>query len=349
MQLLSRINENRKFNIVLTVIIVAACLCYGVCYENIGVKTVSIVLTVFVLFKAILEQKLKFSVPLLFLLQGMVLAAYVGRLTFGADGFDTYSAVAAIMAYLAGLVMVQSKDKKQADTRILVVTVALMLGLYTHGIWGVLATRSENCLGTGYAVLPINKQLVFPPQLAFDFIMITAAVIFAVVTFKNNKVLSIAIISAAVISQVAVFKLYGSFLGISYFKEYTYRWPAFKQAVILTRMQPKGNFTITEGGAFSSFNMWLDYARDYGITTFILLWGFKLMTFAASILMLIRDKSESKIKWLIVPVYIGLNFFYSFESIAKGQICYWLFALVIAGMIEGNIKIEKQNHGVMIS
>lgn len=133
-------------------------------------------------------------------------------------------------------------------------------------------------------------------------------------------------------------KYYSSFWGIDGGLLHSYKYYNFKEACMKFVANPRKGFFIEANGINTSFNMWMDYARDYGIYTFALLIIFKLMTIIYAIRLLFNKTIDSGIKYMLIPVFVAFNIFYSFESIAKTENYMWCWGLIVCGMISAIIR-----------
>ena len=100
---------------------------------------------------------------------------------------------------------------------------------------------------------------------------------------------------------------------------------------------PLGGFTVDALGPYgggSSHNMWLEYARQYGLVPLICFFTFSLITIFYGIQLLLKKTTRySWLKRLLVPGLICLNMYHSMEPNAHANRNLWLFCLVISGMV----------------
>ncbi len=100
---------------------------------------------------------------------------------------------------------------------------------------------------------------------------------------------------------------------------------------------PLGGFSVDALGKYgygSSHNMWLEYARQYGLVPLICLFTFTVITLVYAIQLLFKKSARFRwIKRLLVPAVICLNMYHSMEPNAHANRNLWLFCLVVSGMV----------------
>ena len=134
---------------------------------------------------------------------------------------------------------------------------------------------------------------------------------------------------------------YNSFWGADGGLLHSYKYENFREALRYLFSNNRKGFYINANNINTSFNMWLDYARDYGIYTFAMLYGFKLLTVVYAIRLLFAKNIATDIKALLISAFVAFNVFYSFESIAKTQVYLWFIGLIIIGITKETLSTKK--------
>ena len=111
---------------------------------------------------------------------------------------------------------------------------------------------------------------------------------------------------------------------------------------------PLGGFTVDalgEYGGGSSHNLWLEYARQYGLVPLICLFTFSAITVVYAVKLLL--KSSDRFSWckrLLVPAVICLNMYHSMEPNGHAQRHLWLFCIVISGMLARIAGMDQEKY-----
>lgn len=82
-------------------------------------------------------------------------------------------------------------------------------------------------------------------------------------------------------------------------------------------------------------SMLLEYGRVYGISVYIGLVLFRVITFLYAFLLL--QKKDAEIKYLLIPAFICVNAYYSMEPNGHALKYFWLIGLLISGFIASTI------------
>ncbi|WP_155942227.1 hypothetical protein [Pseudobutyrivibrio ruminis] len=352
---------------------------------------------VIVIYLAYKCGKVQFDFAVFFLALGLVVGIYYGFYFIGnSDTVDVSKILSPVVAYLLGVLLVNTFETYEKSVKLVYASMSIPMAVYalSSAIYCVMNTREGTILGN----IIDNPDLMNRRLVEVMFFMITASLIWAVMTFKNNKFVSCLIIIANVLVQIASIRIhtryntyffvleifalliiwtytviktkcntiistivtivlsvmlililtmvyrvnlgglrniyYNSFWGADGGILHSYKYQNIGEAVrnLFTENNRKG-FYINANGINTSYNLWLDYARDYGMYSFGLIYIFKILTVIYTFRMIINKNVSSEIKYLLVPAFLAFNIFYSTEAISKVQIYTWIWGLIISGMI----------------
>ena len=134
---------------------------------------------------------------------------------------------------------------------------------------------------------------------------------------------------------------YNSFWGADGGIFHNLRYKNIIEAINHLYTDPTSGFVIMSNNLNTSFNMWLEYAMNYGIYVF----GFLLIFFCLSIYnfvkMLINPNVDVSIKCVLGMAFLAYNIFYFFESFARSFIHIWLWGLFVNGMIRAYSTLQS--------
>lgn len=115
--------------------------------------------------------------------------------------------------------------------------------------------------------------------------------------------------------------------GILHNERFEYAWEAIKN--IPTNIH--GGYG--SGLPFGAHNAWLEFGSSYGVIVLVLLVIFKIIGAISCFRIFINKNVEMKIKCLLVPSFILLNIYYSMEPIGFRRRLYFVFILLMFGMV----------------
>lgn len=119
------------------------------------------------------------------------------------------------------------------------------------------------------------------------------------------------------------------------------RFRAIAEAIVLLSQNHLGGFTGTVLKGGRSHNMWLEYARQYGLVPFASLYAFKLVTVIYAIRLIIHRHVGKKIRYILLPAFVCVNLYYTMEPNGHAYRNFWLFGLFLCGIISGILRKEK--------
>ncbi|SCZ81241.1 hypothetical protein [Pseudobutyrivibrio xylanivorans] len=107
-------------------------------------------------------------------------------------------------------------------------------------------------------------------------------------------------------------------------------WNGFKSMI----KYPLSDYEL-EYGLEPPHSMVLEYGRVYGITVFIGLSLFRILTIKDAFVLALDRKLNSTIKYLLFPAFTCVNLYYSMEPNGHALRYIWMPGLFISGMIRG--------------
>lgn len=137
-------------------------------------------------------------------------------------------------------------------------------------------------------------------------------------------------------------RYYTSFWGTDGGILHNVRYLNLKEAITALNKNGRGGVYISANGVNSSFNMWLDYAKDYGILPFACIIVFEILSLVKHIEFGIEKHIDENLKLLYLTSYVGFHIFFFFEFIAKDVVELWAVELLLMGIVNGNNKIQKE-------
>ncbi len=392
--------SNEIINKAYTVISIILFLVYGVFCENINQNVFIMISIVLITTGIIIYKRICYDTALIFLTQALILVVYSNFFLRGLSDTHTIDIMVPVLAYIVGLLVVRKHDGRNTTT---LLYFALFIGLGIYGIMSIVLSRKSGTVGTYWGLKQANPELMNMQLVEFFFLGISASLIWSVITIKKHKVISVALIIAAIVIQPVMIKYQGRyntyilvlefvvllallinklvnskihnqvnsgiisaliFLAIAILcaiafkldvlniktKYYTSFWGIdgglfksvkfmnMKEMFKLLFINWHNPSYITSNGINTSFNLWLDFGRDYGIVCFAVIYAFKVCTVVNAIKLAINKKVSVEIKALLLPAFVILNVFYSYEFLAKTNTYLWNAGLVLAAMISANLK-----------
>ncbi|SDB38990.1 hypothetical protein SAMN02910298_01924 [Pseudobutyrivibrio sp. YE44] len=234
------------------------------------------------------------------------------------------------------------------------------LGISASLIWAVITFKNHKAIST---ILILAAIVIQPVMIKLhgrynayifvvELIVLLALLINKLVSSKIDnqvkaRVISATIITAIIALSLLIFNLdivnikskyYTSFWGIDGGLLKSAKFLNMKEMFKLLFINWHNPSYITSNGINTSFNLWLDFGRDYGIVCFAVIYAFKICTVINAIRLVISKKVTAEIKVLLLPAFVILNIFYSYEYIAKTNTYLLNAGLVVATMISVNLK-----------
>lgn len=98
-----------------------------------------------------------------------------------------------------------------------------------------------------------------------------------------------------------------------------------------------GYDSVTPIGAH---NTWLEFGSKYGVIVLVLLECFRIIVIVDAIKLMLR-RNSNQIRYLFIPSFIFLNLYYSMEPIGFRRRLYFMFILILFGMVRRINEIDK--------
>lgn len=98
-------------------------------------------------------------------------------------------------------------------------------------------------------------------------------------------------------------------------------------------------------GIITSHNMYMDFARDYGVITFGLIIAFEIWAIICFIKMLMNS-NKTMVEYVLIVAFVLFNYHFMFESTAFASRYIFAIAMFVYGMIENSVtRTDKEYEG----
>ena len=321
------------------IIIYILFLLYGVFYEITPIIVVCLLLGMYLVYRGF-KTCVHISFPVVFLMQGLIIAAFLNIILYEAISITYFAAPVIVYLFAIEWILEKKDDIALARKRQYFTYFALAIGMFIYALMTYTLNIKSHLIGTYFGITQADISKYQVPLIEFCMFLALAAFIWAAFTFIDHKLISVIIFVAVIFASYLLYKIIGIFLlGNTGGILHNIRYANIQESIRLLFMVPVGGYDLTANGFNSSYNMWLEYGRKYGMVVFFLLEVFKVATIVDAVkLLLIKG---DKIKFLLLPAFILFNLFYSFEYLAIDYVYLWLFGLFISGMIRAEIVMNK--------
>ncbi len=181
----------------------------------------------------VLHGRMPFDIKFIFIFEAMLLVSIYDIRMYVV--YEVAYGAVITLSYLIGKLLV-GKNKELCDKRIMNSYLCIAFGMFTSGVVDVIYTRLQGYFNTERLLSVWNGEEYVRTTFEFCFILIVSTVFFAVWSFKRNKIISSALIVAAVFSVAEMIKQEGRYCVMlviivipCMILLYLYtRWPEFK-------------------------------------------------------------------------------------------------------------------------
>lgn len=118
------------------------------------------------------------------------------------------------------------------------------------------------------------------------------------------------------------------------------RFEANDEILRMLPYNPLGGYagTVQENGG--SHNLWLEYAREWGLMPFFMLVIFSGLTAIDALRLAFSSKVNLLVKYTLFSSVVCINLYYFMEPNAHAHRNFWLFGLFISGMIRRVVELH---------
>jgi hypothetical protein len=289
---------------------------------------------------SISSNRFRFMVPGYgILMMALVASAYI-------DWWNGSLQLLPLLILPMGAYLISSLFSSERCKEILLIVVAVLCVII--GIYMRLLSEKSGTLGIGLYVNPFTKGTTLKSAfIAFAIIPIAVLLGFIAYKFKVNKII-VAVITT-IISGIDLIPqiIDGRF---TYMKEalyllYTVTFKTTTDAEKALGMSlDYGNSWMNSKenvlGMTTSHNMWLDFARNYGLIVLGILIAFEIWSIISFIKM-IKNKDKTFVNYALIIAFILFNYHFMLEATAFSNKYIWILGMFVYGMITVSVVNNK--------
>ncbi len=328
---MNKIKES--FNIHNIVFIVASILLafYGLYYNSVDNLWIMIVTVPFIAYQSFYVKHLSFDINFCFLMETFFVKAIMDQQIGKADIVPTTMALPMLMYLLGKLIIVGKEPQKK---RVIISLGALTIGISILAGINCFLTKKSSIGAMGYYSVAFKGETLYTNKATFlfNFVFLGALVIACLFFVLNRTFLKFE--KTRRIRQILdlLLGLFAILLGIVKYVK-TENFAALKEGVQLITTKHWGNFGLDLTHNNSTYNMWLEYGRDYGILVFITLFIFFILTIKDAVKLVLNKNVDIFIKSWIIVLFAAVNVYYFVDATAYVYPCIWYVGLIVCGML----------------
>ncbi len=328
---MNRIRENINIHNIVFILASVLLAVYGLYYNSVDNLWVMVVTVPFIIYQSLYVKHIKFDINFCFLMETFFVKAVIDQHIGKADMVPTTMALP-MLVYLFGKLIVADKKPQRKD-------VIISLGAYSMGatfLAGInyILTRKSPIGAKGFYSVAFKGDTLYTNKATFlfnfafagAFVVASLILVLYRVLSKNVKVIRLRPFILTVLTLLA------GAVGMSKYVK-TESFAAFKEGVQLITTKHWGNFGLDLTHNNSTYNMWLEYGRDYGILVFATLFIFFLLTIKDAIKLALNKNVDIFIKSWIIVLFLAINVYYFVDATAYVYPCIWYVGLIVCGML----------------
>ncbi len=304
---------------------------YGLYYNSVENLWIMFAVVPFIVYQSIYVKHINFDINFCFLMETFLVKAVMDQQIGKADIVPT-TMVLPMLMYLFGKLIIT--DKKYPKKRTIISLGALTIGVSLLARINYILTKESPIGSLGYYSVAFKGDTLYTNKATFLFnfaflgSLILASIVFVLykVLSKNEKASKLRPIIVLILGIIAV--LLGWFKYVK-----TENFAAFKEGVQLITTKHWGNFGLDLTHNNSTYNMWLEYGRDYGILVFATLFIFFILTLKDAVKLVLNKNVDIFIKSWIIVLFAAINVYYFVDATAYTYPCIWYVGLIVCGML----------------
>ncbi len=234
-----------------------------------------------------------------------------------------------VLVFIAGVMLKEGLIKNVSIYMLGAVSFAFGIKIY-------LTSRNTQLFRWGYFTEPFTGNSIDISVLAAFFIIPVAIVIGTILYYtKINKII-VTVVTTVVSGIVFSPKIFDGRMG------------DIKEAFRLFMSGPELWIRSDENirGLVSSHNMWLDFARDYGLIIFWLLIAFEIWTIIC-LVKVIKNSNRRYVDYVLIVAFILFNYHFMFEASGFSNRYIFITGLFIYGLIAASAgRIDEGNESI---